>query len=320
MSTLREHVRDYLALRRALGFRLVEAEIHLRGFCAFMEAHGESTITAQLALQWATTPAKARPTSWAGRLTTVRQFARYLHGFESRTEIPGAQLLPFRPKRCKPYLYSGHEISQLMAAARSMPSRQALRRWTMRTLIGLLAVTGMRLSEALALTGPDVDLQTGVLTIRGSKFRKSRLVPLHPSTCQALARYAQRRDALLDQRDARLGPRARPRAPYFLLTGRGGKFWQAEVHKSFDAISRTVGLRPPSARRGPRLHDLRHRFATETLLRWSRSGTAIEREMPALSTYLGHSNISDTYWYLSAHPELMRHAALRLERRWGGSL
>jgi integrase/recombinase XerD len=320
MSVLRDHIRDYLALRRALGFRLVEAECYLRSFCAFMEARHEQVVTTQLALQWATAPATIRPTSWAGRLTTVRQFARYLHGFEPRTEVPARQLLPFPPKRCKPYLYSEREVIELMAAARRMPSRQELRPWTMHTLIGLLAVTGMRLNEALALRREDVDLEIGVLTIRGSKFLKSRLVPLHSSTCRVLVGYAHRRDELLDRRDARLGPRRRPRAPYFLLTGRGGKFLQSQVHKSFTAISRTVGLRGPSDHRGPRLHDLRHRFATETLLRWSRSGMEIEREMPTLSTYLGHSNISDTYWYLSAHPQLMRHAALRLERRWGGSV
>lgn len=319
MSALRDRMQDYLVLRRALGFRLVEGEMHLKRFCEFMEARGESVVTRRLALQWATTPANIRPTSWAGRLTTVRQFAHYLQGFDPRTEIPDRRLLPFRPQRSKPYLYSEREVGRLMAAARSMPSRQALRPWTLRTLIGLLTVTGMRLNEALVLTREDVDLRAGVLTIRGSKFLKSRIVPLHPSTCRALARYAQRRDALLDRRDARLGTRARPRAAYFFLTGRGGKFWQSEVHKSFASISRTVGLRGPSDSRGPRLHDLRHRFATETLLRWSRSDAAIEREMPVLSTYLGHSNISDTYWYLSAHPKLMRHAALRLERRWGGS-
>lgn len=319
MSILRDHLRDYLSLRRSLGFRLVEAEVYLKSFCAFMEARGQTILTARLALEWATAPVEIRPTSWAGRLTTVRQFARYLKGFEPRTEIPDTQLLPFRPKRSTPYLYSAREISRLMAAAQGMCSRQALRPWTMRTLIGLLAVTGMRLNEALTLTRQDVDLQTGVLSIRGSKFCKSRLVPVHASTCRALADYAQRRDTLLDRRDAQLGPRVRPRAPYFLLTGRGGKFWQSEVHKSFIAISRTAGLRSTSERRGPRMHDMRHRFATETLLRWSRGGRQIEREMPTLTTYLGHSNIADTYWYLSAHPELMRHAALRLERRWGGS-
>src|SRR5437868_2897226 len=145
MSTLRDHLRDYLSLRRALGFRLVEAEVYLKGFCAFMEARGKTIITTPLALKWATAPTNIRPTSWAGRLTTVRQFARYLQGFEPRTEIPGAQLLPFRPKRSKPYLYSGREVSRLMAAAQGMPSRQALRRRTMCTLIGLLAATGMRL-------------------------------------------------------------------------------------------------------------------------------------------------------------------------------
>lgn len=319
MSTLRDHLRDYLELRRALGFRLIEAEIYLRGFCSFMERRGERIVTVQLALKWATEPASIRPTTWACRLTPVRQFARYLQGFEPRTEIPGPQLLPFPPKRSKPYLYSAREISGLMAAAQEMPSRQALRPWTLRTLIGLLAVTGMRPMEALTMTREDVDLGTGVVTIRGTKFKKSRLVPLHASTCHALARYAKLRDSLLDQRDARLGPRARARAPYFLLTGRGGKFRANEVHKSFNAISRAIGLRGPADRRGPRLHDLRHRFATETLLRWSRARRQIDREMPTLTTYLGHSNIADTYWYLSAHPQLMRHAALRLERRWGGS-
>lgn len=318
MSTLRDYLRDYLALRRALGFRLVESECFLKSFCTFMENRGETIVTAQLALDWATAPAGIRPTSWAGRLTTVRQFTGYLQGFEPRTQIPSTRLLPFRPKRSKPYLYSQHEIRHLMTAAEDMPSRQALRPWTMRTLVGLLAVTGMRVSEALTMTREDVDLEAGVITVRGSKFSKSRLVPLHPSTSRALARYAQRRDAFLDERDALLGQR--PRDPNFLLTGRGRKFWVSEVHKSFYAISRAAGLRDPGINRGPRLHDLRHRFATETLLRWSRSGMQIDREMPVLTTYLGHSNISDTYWYLSAHPQLMRHAALRLERRWGGSL
>ncbi len=317
MNILQDRMRDYLAMRRALGFRLVEAECHLKRFCAFMDAQRQTIVTAELALQWAMAPAHIRPTSWAARLTVVRQFARYLQGFEPRTELPSTRLLPFRPKRSKPYLYSDHEIRQLMAAAEVMPSRQALRPWTLRTLVGLLAVTGMRMGEALALTREDVDLNNGVLTIRGSKFTKSRLVPLHPTTCHALTLYAQRRDALLDERDGLLGQRVR--APYFLLTGRGGKFWHAEVHKSFVAISRSIGLRSPASRRGPRLHDFRHRFATETLLHWSRSGVQIDRAMPTLTTYLGHSNISDTYWYLSAHPELMRHAALRLERRWGGS-
>jgi integrase/recombinase XerD len=317
MSPLQRQLQDYLALRRGLGFRLVEAEIYLKDFCTFMQRHRERIVTTRLALEWATAPANVRPTTWAGRLTTVRQFAKYLTGFEAQTEVPDTQLLPFRPKRSKPYLYSQDEIRQLMAAAETMPSRQALRPWTLRTLIGLLAVTGLRLGEALALMREDVDLTAGVLTIRGSKFQKSRLVPLHSSTTRALALYAQRRDALLDQRDRERGPRTRD--GHFLLTGRGRRFWSSEVHKSFYKISRAVGLRGPGINRGPRLHDLRHRFATETLLRWSRTGAQIERQMPVLTTFLGHSNIGDTYWYLSAHPELMRYAALRLECRWGGS-
>jgi integrase/recombinase XerD len=318
MSTLKSQLQDYLSMRRGLGFRLVEAEIYLKDFCAFMHQQGQQIITTRLAMEWATAPADIRPTSWAARLTTVRQFARYVAGFEPRTEVPDTRLLPFRPKRAKPYLYSQREICQLMAAAEVMPSRQALRPWTMRTLIGLLAVTGMRVGEVLALMREDVDLEAGVLTIRGSKFQRARLVPLHPSTSQALALYAQRRDAFLDRRDSERGHRRRD--GHFLLTGRGRKFWVSEVHESFYKISRAAGLRGSGVNRGPRLHDLRHRFATEALLRWSRSGEEIERQMPVLTTYLGHSNISDTYWYLSAHPELMRHAAMRLERRWGGSI
>jgi integrase/recombinase XerD len=312
VSALRERFRDYLALRRGLGFRLVEAECYLRNFCSFMEQEGATVLTSNLALRWAMTPASARPTTWAARLTVIRQFARYLKGFEPATEIPGTRLLPFRPKRCQPYLYSQEEIEGLMAAARSMPSRQALKPYTVATLIGLLAVTGMRVNEALSVHRVDVDLESGVITIRGSKFCKSRLVPLHSSTVRALREYAARRDLCLAKRWSR--------GPYFLLTGRGAKFAVSQVHLAFDAISRTVGLRTPQMRRGPRLHDFRHGFATETLLRWSRAGAEIEREMPTLPTYLGHSNIADTYWYLSAHPELLKHAALRLERRWGGSV
>lgn len=297
MSSLRDRFRDYLSLRRGLGFRLVEAECYLCDFCSFMEKERATVVTSSLALRWAMAPTSARPTTWAGRLTVIRQFARYLKGFEPATEIPGTRLLPFRPKRCQPYL---------------MPSRQALKPHTVATLIGLLAVTGMRVSEALSVHRVDVDLESGVITIRGSKFTKSRLVPLHSSTVRALREYAERRDLCIARRWSR--------GPYFLLTGRGARFAVSQVHLAFDAVSRTVGLRTPQMRRGPRLHDLRHRFATETLLRWSRAGTEIEREMPTLTTYLGHSNLSDTYWYLSAHPELMKHAALRLERRWGGSV
>ena len=310
MSLLHERFQDYLQMRRALGFRLVLAEVHLRRFCEFMDARGATTVSSALALEWATSLPHIQPTSWAGRLSCVRQFGRYLQAFDPATEVPEVRLLPFRPKRSQPYHYTRREIRALMATASELRSRQTLRPWTLRTLIGLLSVTGMRLNEALTLTDNDVDLATGVLTVRGSKFSKSRLVPLHESTRCALQDYLTRRNACLG---------ARPRAPYFLLTGWGHQFWSGQVYKAFRQISCRIGLRHSLRGRGPRLHDLRHRFATETLLRWSRSNMDIEREMPTLTTYLGHSNISDTYWYLSAHPRLLRHAALRLQRRWGGS-
>ena len=304
MSTLRQALRNYIAMRRGLGYKFVHQEHRLAGFITFMEQRDATVITTNLALAWATQP-PGRHASWAIRLSDVRGFARHLHGHEPRTEIPPTGLITYRG-RTRPYLYTDAEIQTLLTAALALPPVHGLRRWTYHCLFGLLAVTGLRISEALGLRCEDVDLETGVLTIHDTKFGKSRSLPLHPSTQRALSDYAHRRDTHLGA----------PRSPYFLVAERGGRLLPQYVYRVFWRLSRETGLRGAAAHKGPRLHDFRHRFAVTTLLGWYRSGQSVDTLMPVLSTYLGHSCIRDTYWYLSACPELMDHAARRLEKRW----
>ena len=306
MNTLAEAIQDYVGMRQGLGFKLVQVEGWLKDFAAFMDTHGQSCVSTAMALQWAVQPVGGQPAYWAKRLIAVRGFARYRSATDARTDIPERGLLPNRPRRAKPYLYSEHEIANLLAAACALKSDNGLRGQTYYCLFGLLAVTGLRISEALGLHCQDVDLHQGLLTIRGAKFGKSRLVPLHHSTRHALEQYAKRRDAEFDH----------PVAANFLVSGRGQALRASTVRETFCQLSVQTGLRGPEDRTGPRLHDFRHRFATETLLRWYRSGEDVERRLPALSTFLGHSRTSDTYWYISACPELMGEAARRLEQRW----
>jgi integrase/recombinase XerD len=306
MNTLREAVEDYLTVRRGLGFKLREAGKGLLNLVSFLEQRGATYITTFSALEWAQQPSSVQPAEWARRLSFVRSFARYQSAIDSRTEIPPAKLLPYRPGRARPYLYNDEEIKGLLEAALKLPPADGLWRWTYHCLLGLLAVSGMRISEAIGLKLEDVDLNEGVLTVRGTKFGKSRLVPLHVLTRQVLADYKLRRDDFLAG-----GP-----APYFFVSKRGKRLDGAEVRRTFYQLSRQIGLRGPCSSSGPRLHDFRHRFAVQTLLRWYRAGEDVERRLPVLSTYLGHVHVSDTYWYLTACPELMGLAVKRLEHRW----
>ena len=307
MTTLRAAVQEYLTLRRSLGFKLHEAGKGLIQFVTFLEQHRASYITSQLALTWAQQPSTVQPAEWARRLSVVRAFARYRSASDPRTEIPPEGLLPYRPKRARPYLYSAEEIRALLRAALTLPGRGGLRPWTYHCLFGLLSVSGLRLGEARNLQLQDVDLRAAVLTIRGAKFGKSRLVPLHVSTRRVLAAYLTRRQRLWE---------ARAVSSYVFLSNRGNRLDGGEIHRTFYALSRQIGLRGPSDRHGPRLHDLRHRFAVMTLLQWYRSGEDAERRLPILSAYLGQVHVGDTFWYLSAWPELMQEAMSRLERRW----
>jgi integrase len=310
MTTLRQAVQEYVRMRRNLGFKLHEASKGLLGFIQFMEQHRASYITQGLALVWAQQPSHAQPAHWAQRLSFVRGFARYRSATDPRTQIPALGLLPFQPKRARPYLYSNAEIRSLLRAALTMSCRYEagkLRPWVYYCLLGLLSVSGLRIGEACNLELQDVDLKAATLTVRGAKFGKTRLVPLHSSTCNVLAEYIRRRKRYWEQR---------PVSAHLFVSSWGNRLDGGDIHRTFYALCRQVGLRGPSDSHGPRLHDLRHRFATHTLVRWYRSNQDPERKLPLLSAYLGHVHVEDTQWYLSGSPELMREAMRRLDHRW----
>ena len=304
MTDLRSALERYLSMRQGLGYKYQHQARRLADFVSFMEARGATTMTTKLAVEWATLPPD-RHASWALRLTDVRGFARHVANIDPQTEVPPTGILPGL-KRAKPYVYSDAEIDALLTAALALPPADGLRRWTYHCLFGLFAVTGMRLSEVIGLQCDNVDLGNGILTVRETKFGKSRLVPLHPTTCAVLLSYAERRDAHLGSRCS----------AYFFVAERGGRLLHQYVHRVFWRLSREIGLRKPGDHSGPRVHDFRHRFAIQTLLTWYREGTDVEQQLPVLSTYLGHACVRDTYWYLSACPELMQEAARRLDQRW----
>ena len=309
MTRLRASLQDYLKMRRGLGFKLYDAGIGLLDFVAFMERKRASRITTKLALEWAQKPKTVLPSEWARRLSFVRGFARYQSAVDARTEIPPKSLLPYRPQRARPYIYTDREIKRLLAAARSLPPAGSLRSWKYHCLLGLLSVTGLRLGEALNLKMDDIDLRNNVLTIEKAKFGKSRLVPIHPTTQKVLVKYLQRRKHFLKG----------CASSYLFTSGTGNRLDKSDVHRTFYVLSRQIGLRGPTASRGPRLHDFRHRFAVQSLLNWYQRGVEIEPRLPILSTYLGHVHVSDTYWYLTAFPELMGQAVKRLEKHWEGA-
>lgn len=308
MSALRTAAEEYLTIRRAVGFRLARTEGLLFGFVAFADAQGAEHVTSELAVRWATLPAHASPGWWNSRLCVVRCFARHLSAFDSQTEVPPVDLLPRvsnTTRRATPYLYSDSEIAALMNAAKS--KRFPLTAATCQTLIGLLAVTGMRVGEALRLDDTDIDWSRGVVIVHHSKFDRSREVPLHPSTVVALRAYVEVRDERFRQ----------PRSGSFFVSWNGGRLSYRTVSGHFEDLVAKSGLSPSSPRCRPRLHDFRHRFATVTLEDWHRGGVDVQSRLPLLSTVLGHVDPVSTYWYLSAQPELLASAADRLERFLG---
>ena len=307
MSKLREACEQYLQLRRELGYQLCGVDRLLRSFVAFAEQEGATHVTIDLALRWAQQPLGVQPSTWAWRLSAVRRFAVWLSASDRHTQVPPTGLLPGCYRRKRPYIYSDAEIQKIVRAAGRIASPAGLKGRTFSTIFGLLAVTGMRVSEVLALDREDVELKEGVLQIRRTKFGKSRLVAIHESTRQELADYARQRDRVVN----------RPGTVAFFLTERGGRVTGKAARYNFANVSREVGLRTATTNyrhgRGPRLHDLRHRFVVSTLLRWYRAGIDVEREMPKLTTYLGHVHVNVTYWYVEAVPELLELAARRLE-------
>jgi len=303
MTGLEQAAADYLALRRALGYKLRDYPWLLSGLVSYLEDAGAATVTAELALAWALAPSSggSRPGYLSKRLSVARGFARHLQAFDPAAEVPPAGLAGPGPRRPAPYLYSGEDISALMAAASRL--KPALRAATYQTLVGLLAVTGMRVGEAISLDRGDVHLDDGVLTVWYSKFGKSRELPLHPTTVDALRDYAAVRDKQCPKSEA----------ASFLLSAAGTRLVYNTVQQVFAGLLRAAGVTGPAGQ-DPRLHSTRHTFACQTLLGWYRAGEDVQARMPLLSTYLGHANPANTYWYLSAVPELLSLAAQRREQ------
>jgi integrase/recombinase XerD len=302
MSALENKLADYLALRRALGYKLVRPSIHLKQFVAHLDELGEETVTIELALAWATLPAGGDPGYWAHRLSAVRGFARYLHTLDPVNEVPPPDVLRFSSRRLTPYLYSDEEIEALIAAAGRLRSQQLAS--TYRTMIGLLAATGMRVGEAIALNLSDLHWEHRLLLIREGKFGKARLVPLQRSTFAALGEYVRYRKSGY----AVTGP------PALFLNSRGKRVCHCNFSGAFHQLTKDAGINPRSRLCRPRIHDLRHSFAIRTMLDWYRAGVDVEARLPLLSTYMGHVNPATTYHYLSAAPELLALAGERLER------
>lgn len=310
MIGLQRSVDEYLTLRRSLGFKLRDEKNVLMQFAEFLEQQGAEFITTDLAVQWAVQPEGTLSSHWARRLSMIRLFARHHAGSDPRTQIPPKGLLPYRYQRKQPYIYSEHEIVELLKATAALPSPVGMRGLSCCCLFGLLASTGMRMCEAISLDCRDVDLVNGILTVRHTKFNKTRLIPIHSSTCKKLQQYERTRSERL----------VRPTSPAFFLSDRGTRFTQWAVRYAFVHVSRQIGLRGPDDSNGPRLHDLRHTFAVNVVLAWYRAGIDVDQRLPQLATYLGHAHVNDTYWYLTAIPELLQWATKRLETDDGGTL
>lgn len=302
MSALAERAAEYLRLRRSLGHDLADAARLLPRFVDHLESVGATTISTAVALAWVQRP-DADPGSsvWFRRMTVVRGFARHMSGIDPATEVPPVGLVSFRRSWRPPFIYSAEDVESLMAAVPRL-MQSPLRVATFQTLIGLLAASGMRIGEALRLERSDIDGGEGLVTVRASKFGKSREVPLHPTTLDALVRYAEIRERHVP----------RPARSTFFLSGKGTAVLYADVGDAFRKLLSLSGVGATSAVR-PRIHDLRHTFAVHTLVRWYRAGEDVGALLPRLSTYLGHLEPGYTYWYLSAAPELLALAAGRLE-------
>ena len=302
---LREVLDQYLALRRALGFKLKTSGRLLGQFVDHLDAQGTTTFSVADAVAWATLPGGASSTWHAIRLSMVRGFAAYLHGLDPTVAVPPADLLRHGNDRVTPYLYSDAEIRALITAAGAL--RPAFRALTYQTLIGLLVASGIRIGEAIALDTDDLDpADGGQLLIRNTKFGKDRLVPLHPSTTRALVDYL----TLRDQRH--------PQCPALLVSIVGTRLHHSNIGLVFNRLTAQTGITRRSATCRPRIHDVRHSFAVATLTDWYRTGADVPALMPRLATYLGHTDPKNTFWYLSAAPELMALAGQRLDTHLAG--
>jgi integrase len=315
--SLQQRIDDYLAERRRLGFTLRSRDTLLAGFARYVaDRRHRGPLTADLMVEWARQDKwhRGTPATWAARLTKLRHFARYLKQFEPDIEVPEERVFGPEPGRVAPHIFHENEIVELLVAARQLGPQGSIRPATYETLFGLMASTGLRVSEATHLRDADVDLKHGMLTVRQTKFAKSRQLPIHPSTVDALAHYRRQR--------ARHVPTTADTT--FLISSRGRRLGQPlgerQTHRVFTALRDSLGWVNRGAHAAPRLHDLRHTFAVRRMMLWHADGTDIDQMMLALSTYMGHAEIFYTYWYLTAVPELMALAGGKFERfanPWG---
>ena len=307
MSTLTQRLDDYLAVRRSLGYDLSSSARVLRGFAAFADRQDTDHITVDLFLRWKAAFGKANNDTWSARLGMVRVFARWLQGHDPRTEVPPAGLIAGKLRRGRPYIYSDSEIAAIVTRAEGLKSRYDLRGWTCSTVFGLIAVTGLRINEALRLDDDDIDFDAGVITVMRSKNGRVRFVPIAASTVGQLRIYRAERIRLLGTTGSA-----------FFRNDDGRRLRDGAARYNFAIVSQGIGLR--AVQRfykngcGPRIHDLRHTFAVRTMIGWYRKGLDPDREMIKLSSYLGHTTPDDTYWYIEAVPELLRLAVERAER------
>jgi len=309
--SLQARIDDYLAERRRQGFQLRSRDVFLSNFARFVEAkHHHGPLTAEIMVEWvrAGKDGHGDAGTWASSWRRLRHFICYLQQFEPETEVPEASLFGPEPGRVAPHIYHENEIDDLLAAARRLGPAGSLRPFTYETLFGLMASTGVRVSEAIHLRDADVDLRRRMVTIQQTKFAKSRQLPIHPSTVKALARYRKHRERYL--------PTATGMP--FLIGSRGHRLGlplsERQAHRVFTGLRDGLGWVNRGGHDAPRLHDLRHTFAVRRLVRWYADGVDIDQKMLALSTYMGHAEIFYTYWYLTAVPELMAVAAGRFEQ------
>jgi integrase/recombinase XerD len=305
MSRLRQELDRYLIIRRSLGYDLGTSACILRRFIDFAESQNVEHVGTNLFLRWQQAYGHANGQTWAARFGIVRLFAQWLHGLDPAHEPLPPGLMPYRGRRSRPYIYSEAEVANIVTIAAELPSAYGLRGLTYATLYGLIAVTGLRISEALALDAGDVDLDAGVLTIRRGKRGKARLAPLDPSVTERLLAYIHERDRLLG-----FTP------PQLFVSEQGTRVTDCSARYNFALVCKQLGLRPPQRYgrhgRGPRIHDLRHSFAARTMIGWYRNGQDAASEMLKLTTYLGHTKPENTYWYIEAVPELLELAAARI--------
>jgi integrase len=298
-------VQTYLEERRSAGFALEIPGKLLVGFARFSDQRGHrGPITEQLILDWVQGCARrATPFTWARRLQTIRPFARFCSRLDRATYIPEQSIFGRAKRRLTPHIYTDCEITDLLRAAGQLKPEGTLRPATYKTLLGLIAATGLRISEALKLRFVDLDFARGVLTVRQTKFTKSRLVPLHPTVTSALSCYAVVRQRAIP---------AEPKS-FFFVGSSGTALPKSTVHHAFQQLRKGLGWKARGSHPFPRIHDLRHTFICRRVQLWHEQGADIDYAMLALATYVGHAKVSDTYWYLTGVPDLMAVAGRNFE-------